>query len=136
VVPPTTPPTAEAVEKDDAGPEPSSLDLRELTRVWPAVLDRLHQTAPALAASFDGARPVGVDAAERTVTIGFPADHTFNKRKAEGKDKREQLSAALEAVIGQKLVPAYDVLEDEGGEEPVASEEPKPDVDTPRWWRD
>jgi DNA polymerase-3 subunit gamma/tau len=144
VVPPTTPPTAEAVEVDEAGSaevepegeaptegqaevevarqgqEPSSLDLNELTRVWPAVLDRLHQTAPALAASFDGARPVAVDAGERTVTIGFPANHTFNKRKAEGKDKREQLSGALEAVLGQRLVPAYDVLDGEAPPEAPA----------------
>jgi len=110
------------------GQEPASLDLSEIARVWPAVLDRLHQTAPALAASFDGARPVAVDGAERTVTIGFPADHTFNKRKAEGKDKREQLSEALEAVLGRKLIPAYDVLDGEGQEEPAA-DEAKPEVD-------
>jgi hypothetical protein len=92
------------------------------------VLDRLHQTAPALAASFDGARPVAADPAERTVTIGFPADHTFNKRKAEGKDKREQLSEALEAVLGQRLVPAYDVLDGEAPAE-EAGEEAGGDVD-------
>ncbi|HEU5142926.1 MAG TPA: DNA polymerase III subunit gamma/tau, partial [Solirubrobacterales bacterium] len=76
-VPPTAPPAAEA-SKDDAPDPPASaeaaatgpagqsdLDLGEITRVWPAVLDRLHQTAPALAASFDGARPVGVDPGER-----------------------------------------------------------------------
>jgi DNA polymerase III subunit gamma/tau len=129
--PSPTPPAAEAGEEDDspagdaaatgpAGQEHSSLSLDALTRVWPAVLDRLHQTAPALAASFDGARPVGVDSTERTVTIGFPAAHTFNKRKAEGKDKREQLSEALEAVLGAKLIPAYDVLDSEGEEEPAA----------------
>ncbi|HEX9966473.1 MAG TPA: DNA polymerase III subunit gamma/tau [Solirubrobacterales bacterium] len=106
----------------------SDIDLSEVARVWPAVLDRLHQTAPALAASFDGARPVAVDAGERTVTIGFPADHTFNKRKAEGKDKREQLSDAFETVLGQRLLPAYDVFDGEGQEEPAA-EEAKPDVD-------
>lgn len=62
------------------------------------------------------------------MTIGFPADHTFNKRKAEGKDKREQLSEALEAVLGHRLVPAYEVLDGEGQEEPAA-EEAKPEVD-------
>jgi hypothetical protein len=54
------------------------------------------------------------------VTIGFPPDHVFNKRKAEAKDKREQLSEALEAVVGEKLVPAYDVLDGEGGAEAPA----------------
>jgi hypothetical protein len=92
----------------------STLDLAEVARVWPAVLDRLHQTAPALAASFEGARPIEIDAGELSVTIGFPADHTFNKRKAEAPDKREQLVAALLAVLGEKLRPAYAVLEGEG----------------------
>jgi DNA polymerase III subunit gamma/tau len=101
---------------------PSELDIEQVARVWPAVLDQLMQTAPALAASFDGAKPVGVDAEERTVTVGFPAAHTFNKRKAEAPDKREQLSAALEAVLGEELKPAYVVLED-GGPAPEAQQD-------------
>jgi DNA polymerase III subunit gamma/tau len=89
------------------------LDLDQVVRVWPAVLDQLLQTAPALAATFEGARPVAVDAGERSVTIGFPADHTFNKRKAEAPDKREQLAAALETVLGGPLRPLYVVLDGE-----------------------
>jgi DNA polymerase III subunit gamma/tau len=88
-----------------------ALELDEIVRVWPAVLDQLLQTAPALAATFEGARPVGVDAKERSLTIGFPADHTFNKRKAEAPDKREQMAAALETVLGEKLRPVYSVLD-------------------------
>lgn len=85
--------------------------------VWPAVVDRLHQTAPALAATFEGARPIAVDGEERTVTIGFPADHTFNKRKAEAPDKREQLAEALESVLGMRPRPVFVVLDgDEGAE--------------------
>ena len=116
---PTPEPEDSAVEPAAESSGPSELELEELVRVWPAVLDRLMQTAPALAASFDGARPVGVDAEERTVTVGFPAAHTFNKRKAEAPDKREQLVGALEAVLGEKLRPAYVVLEaEEGGAAP------------------
>ena len=83
------------------------VDIDQIAQVWPAVLDQLLQTAPALAATFDGARPVEVDAEGRTVTIGFPADHIFNKRKAEAPDKREQMAAALESVLGERLRPAY-----------------------------
>jgi hypothetical protein len=89
------------------------LDLEALKRVWPAVLQKLAETAPALAATFEGARPVAVDADERSVTVGFPADHTFNKRKAEAPDKREQMAAALETVLGQKVRPAYEVFDGE-----------------------
>jgi DNA polymerase III subunit gamma/tau len=130
--PTSTPPAAEAVPAEDPPPEPSlpsadappapgpagrsELDLEQVVRVWPAVLDQLMQKAPALAASFDGARPVEVDAEERVVTVGFPAAHTFNKRKAEAPDKREQLAGALEAVLGEKLRPVYVVLD--GGDAP------------------
>ncbi len=110
---PTTGPQAQA---------PSELDVEQVVRVWPAVLDLLMQSAPALAASFDGARPVEVDADERTVTIGFPADHTFNKRKAEAPDKREQLVAALEAALGEKLRPLYAVLDGEAEQEADAED--------------
>jgi DNA polymerase-3 subunit gamma/tau len=102
----------EAAARGPAG----QLDLEQVVRVWPAVLDQLLQTAPALAATFEGARPVSADAGEQTVTVGFPADHTFNKRKAEAPDKREQLREALKAVVGAQLRPVYVVLE---GEEAV-----------------
>jgi DNA polymerase III subunit gamma/tau len=135
-VPPTPPPAAEAPPSDASSPEapqePAAagpagrIDLDQVTRVWPAVLDQLLQTAPALAATFEGARPVGVDADERSVTIGFPSDHTFNKRKAEAPDKREQMAAALETVLGEKLRPVYAVLEgkDAGSEGEAAADEP------------
>jgi len=97
-------------EPGASGPA-GQIDLDQLVRVWPAVLDQLLQTAPALAATFEGAKPVKFE--DRTATIGFPSDHTFNKRKAEAPDKREQLAAALEAVLGEKIAPAYAVLDGE-----------------------
>jgi DNA polymerase-3 subunit gamma/tau len=120
VVPPAVPPAADASPADDspaAGPA-GQLDIEQIVRVWPSVLDQLLQTAPALAATFEGARPVSVEGG--SVTIGFPADHTFNKRKAEAPDKREQMAAALETVVGEKLRPAYAVLD---GKEAAAERE-------------
>jgi DNA polymerase III subunit gamma/tau len=121
-------PSAEPDTPTPAATVPASsddldFDFDQVVRVWPAVLDQLLQTAPALAATFEGARPVGVDAGERSVTIGFPADHTFNKRKAEAPDKREQMAAALETVLGGKLRPAYTVLDGEDSAPEVAVEE-------------
>ena len=130
--PPAATPTAES--SPDRAPEqaPSAetdspagqdaLDLDEIVRVWPAVVEQLHQSAPALAASFEDARPIAVDSDERTVTIGFPGAHTFNKRKAEAPDKREQMATTLEAVVGERLRPVYEVLDDETAPESVASE--------------
>jgi hypothetical protein len=129
--PPTAPPAGATAPEDDsdaigtAEQEPdeeakasgagAEVSLDELVRVWPAVLDNLRQNAPALAATFEGARPVGVE--EGGVKIGFPAEFTFNKRKAEAPDKREVVAAAIEAVLGTRLTPIYALLDGEGGGE-------------------
>ncbi|HET8639619.1 MAG TPA: DNA polymerase III subunit gamma/tau, partial [Solirubrobacterales bacterium] len=70
--PPPAVPASEAASAASGGD--SSLDLDKVTRIWPAVLDHLRQSAPALAATFEGARPVAFDAEERTLQIGFPAN--------------------------------------------------------------
>lgn len=67
--------------------------------------------APALVATFEGARPVGLD--EEGLQIGFPADRTFNKRKAEAPERREAVAAAFETVTGQRLRPSYVLLDEE-----------------------
>ena len=97
----------------------SDLSLDEMQRVWPAVLDKLRETSPALAATFDGARPVGLS--EDELKVGFPADATFNKRKAEAPDKRELIADAFEAVLGQRVRPIYVLLE--GKAEPEERQE-------------
>jgi DNA polymerase-3 subunit gamma/tau len=85
----------------------NDLSLERLVQMWPAIMDELGKTAPALAAFFEQARPVGFAAAESTVEIAFPAGATFNKRKAEAPDQRERVVEALQAVTGQSLRPAY-----------------------------
>ena len=122
VVPPTPPPAGEAAPADDE--KPSSREAPDQGRVlkaWPAVLDQLRQSSPALAATFDGARPVELE--EGAVKIGFPADATFNKRKAEAPDKRELMSEALEAVVGEKLRPVYVLLDGEAAPEGSGEED-------------
>jgi len=99
----------------------NGLDLEKVRRAWPMVLDKLRETSPALAATFDGARPVSL--AEGGLEIGFPGELTFNKRKAETPEKRELMADAIEATLGERLRPTY-VLLDEGvapAEEPKAS---------------
>ncbi len=90
----------------------SGLDLEELQRVWPAVMDQLMTTAPALTAFFEDARPVGF--ADGVVEISFPAAATFNKRKAETPENREKVAEALLTVTGQGLKPTYVLLDGEG----------------------
>jgi DNA polymerase-3 subunit gamma/tau len=114
---PARPREPEPPAEVDVTPGPITLDIDEVVRIWPAVIETLREKSPALAATFDGARPVGIE--EGAVTIGFPAELTFNKRKAEAKDKREQMAEALVAVAGAELHPVYVLLdgdaEPEGG---------------------
>ncbi len=105
-----------------------ALDLEELKRVWPAVLQKLGETAPALAATFEGAYPVARD--DSGLKVGFPADKTFNKRKAEGPERRDAVAAAFESVVGQALRPIYVLLDDESEKPgPTVSEESDDGVD-------
>jgi hypothetical protein len=92
-----------------AGQEPLSLD--EIQRVWPAVLQKLAETAPALASALEGARPVSFG--EQGLEVGFPPDMTFLKKKAEGADRRDTVAAAFAAVTGTGLRPTYVLLDGE-----------------------
>jgi DNA polymerase-3 subunit gamma/tau len=92
-----------------AGQQPLSLD--DVVRVWPAVLQKLGETAPALAATFDGARPVAYG--ENGLEIGFPPEMTFNKKKADSPERRDTVAAAFAAVTGTGLRPTYVLLDGE-----------------------
>jgi hypothetical protein len=93
--------------------------LEEVQRTWPAVLDKLRETSPALAATFDGARPVSLD--EEGLKVGFPAEFTFNKKKAETPEKRELMADAIESVLGERMKPAYVLLDGEAAPEESAA---------------
>jgi hypothetical protein len=112
-----------AQARDEAPVAPASsgaLSLGEIKHVWGTVLAKLAETAPALAATFEGVQPDGLDGEE--LSIGFPRDKTFNKRKAESPERREALMAALKDVTGHELRPTFDLLEESA--EPEAEEAP------------
>ncbi len=110
---------------DDAGPSPvgegavsetgpagqPDLSLEEIQRAWPAVLHKLAETVPALAATLEGARPVSFG--EEGLQVAFPTEMTFLKKKAEGADRRDTVAAAFAAVTGVGLRPTYVLLDGE-----------------------
>jgi len=98
----------------------AALDIATLQQAWPAVMDQLGTTAPALMAFFEEARPAGFEAGEGVVEISFPGSATFNKRKAETQENRERVAEALKAVTGQDLKPTY-VLRDGDAPAPQAA---------------
>jgi DNA polymerase-3 subunit gamma/tau len=102
------------------------LDLEQIVNTWPAVLDKLRETSPALAATFDGARPVSLD--EEGLKVGFPAELTFNKRKAETPEKRELMADAIEDVLGERLRPTYVLLDGEAAA-PTEDAAPESEID-------
>jgi DNA polymerase III subunit gamma/tau len=126
-------PSADAVPPaggDDAGPSPvgegdvsetgpagqppsvpADLSLEEIQRVWPAVLHKLAETVPALAATLEGARPVSFG--DEGLQVAFPTEMTFLKKKAEGADRRDTVAAAFAAVTGVGLRPTYVLLDGE-----------------------
>jgi DNA polymerase III subunit gamma/tau len=101
-------------ERGPAGqdaPVPNDLSLEEIQRVWPTVLHKLHETAPALAGALEGARPVSFG--EQGLEVGFPPDMTFLKRNADSPEKRDTVAAAFAAVTGTGLRPTYVLVEGE-----------------------
>jgi DNA polymerase-3 subunit gamma/tau len=120
---PDPPPAPAPSEPDPPASDPPAGDLPQVQRIWPAVLDKLAEKAPALAATFDGARPIAF--AGDDLTIGFPPDQPFNKRKAESPDRRQALIDAFAAVTGGPVAPQYVMLEE--GEAAAAAAPP----DTP-----
>lgn len=107
--PPAEEEEAEAEPEGPAGHD--ALSLEQIQQVWPAVLQKLGETAPALAATLEGARPVSFG--EEGLQVGFPPEMTFNKKKADSPERRDTVAAAFAAVTGQGLRPAYVVLEGE-----------------------
>jgi DNA polymerase-3 subunit gamma/tau len=118
-----TGPAAGAPSEPSAG-APAG-DLPQVQHIWPAVLDKLAEKAPALAATFDGARPIAF--AGDDLTIGFPPDQPFNKRKAESPDRRQALIDAFAAVTGGPIAPTYVLLE----EDEATTAAPPPDTPAP-----
>ena len=103
------------------------VDLEEPQRVWPAVLDQLAQNGAGAGGDLRGARPVGARRGRRC-EIGFPADATFNKRKAEAPEQaRAAGRGAARRSPASDCSPAYVLLDGErrrrGGRAAAEAEE-------------
>jgi DNA polymerase-3 subunit gamma/tau len=123
-------PPAEAVAI--VSPGSAEIDLDRVARLWPAIIDNLREsTSEMLSSLFEGARPLGVDAEGAVLRIGFPPSAKFNKRKAESQANVERITESVQAIVGARLRPAYELLDSSPGEaaaarsngEPLAEEE-------------
>jgi DNA polymerase III subunit gamma/tau len=96
-------PQAEA----DAAPV-GAVELEQLQAVWPAVAEAVTEQNGMLGAALGAARPMAVDS-ER-VTVAFPPDAAFVKKKAEA--NRELVQRALRGLTGHNLAVVYELRED------------------------
>ena len=117
--------TAVAVVEPEASGAAIELSLDAFGDLWPAVLERLREEAPMVAAMLAAARPVAL--AGEALTLAWPQASAFSKRQAETPANRELLVRAVRAVTGASLRVAYEVRADDeldgGAAAPALSEE-------------
>jgi DNA polymerase III subunit gamma/tau len=93
----------------EAAPAPTAtLELEQLEAVWPAVAAAVTEENGMLGAALGAARPMALDADR--LTVAFPADAAFVKKKAEA--NRELVQQAVRGLTGQSLAIAYELRED------------------------
>jgi DNA polymerase-3 subunit gamma/tau len=101
--------------EDETVPEATTtVEIDQVVELWPAVVDHLRDSGSAMLSTlFDEARPLGIDEERSMLRIGFPASAKFNKKKAESSANLERMTEAVGAIVGTRLRPAYELIEDE-----------------------
>jgi len=106
-----------AVPQPDREPAPPAadqsaapLDLERVTTLWPAVADAIREQNGMVAALLAEAVPTALDGSR--LTIQFPADAAFSKKKAEA--NRELVTGALRSLGGHAVAVAFELGEDRG----------------------
>jgi DNA polymerase III subunit gamma/tau len=84
------------------------LELEQLLAIWPAVAEAVTEENGMLGAALGAGRPVSIEADR--VTVAFPADAAFVKKKAEA--NRELVQRALRGLTGHTLAVGYELRED------------------------
>ncbi|HEX5194236.1 MAG TPA: DNA polymerase III subunit gamma/tau [Solirubrobacteraceae bacterium] len=85
--------------------------LETVAANWPAVIDVVRKDNEMLAALLADAKPVSLEGHD--VTVAFPSDSAFLKRKAEQDEYRRAASEALRTVVGTSLALRYELSDEE-----------------------
>jgi DNA polymerase III subunit gamma/tau len=109
---------AAAVEETPE-PEPEQqtapLDLERVTALWPAVADAIREQNGMVAALLAEAVPTALEGSR--LTIQFPADAAFSKKKAEANG--ELVVGALRSLGGHAVAVAFELGEERGERGPA-----------------
>jgi DNA polymerase III subunit gamma/tau len=92
----------------ERSPQPmGALELDQIVTLWPAVAEAVAEENGMLSAALSAATPTAVDADR--LTIAFPADAAFVKKKAE--QGRDLVASAVRGITGQSLALAFELSE-------------------------
>jgi DNA polymerase-3 subunit gamma/tau len=98
-----------AEPEQEAAPVPvGAVELEQLQAIWPAVAEAITEENAMLGAALGAARPMAVEG-ER-VTVAFPPDAAFVKKKAEA--NRDVVQRVLRGLTGHSLGIVYELRED------------------------
>jgi DNA polymerase-3 subunit gamma/tau len=104
-------PTAAVAVEPQAERAPQTvgaLELDQLKSLWPAVAEAVTRDNGMLGAAIGAAAPVAVEADR--LTIAFPTDAAFVKKKAEA--NRDLVASAVRGLTGQSLALAFELSDE------------------------
>ena len=111
------PEAAEPAFDPETAPDPPAAvfagepELQTVAACWPAVIDIVRKDNEMLAALLADARPVSLEGHD--VTIAFPSDMAFLKKKAEQDEYRRATAEALRSVVGASLALRYELSDEQ-----------------------
>jgi DNA polymerase III subunit gamma/tau len=103
--------------REEQAPQPTgALELEQVKALWPAVAVAVKEENGMLGAAIGAAQPAGLEGDR--LTIAFPADAAFVKKKAEA--NRELVASAVRGLTGHSLGLTFE-LSDEAGSDAQAT---------------
>ena len=113
--------TAVAVEEavEEAAEPVTAVALEQVLVLWPAVGEAVAEENGMLGAALGAARPVGLEGDR--LTVAFPADAAFVKKKAEA--NRELVQQAVRGLTGSAMTVVYELRDGGPQAEPVTLDE-------------
>jgi DNA polymerase-3 subunit gamma/tau len=101
-------PATAVAPRAEASPQPvGAVELDQIVALWPAVAEAVREQNGMLSAALSAAIPTALDADQ--LTVAFPADAAFVKKKAE--QGRDLVANAVRGITGQPLTLAFELSE-------------------------
>jgi DNA polymerase III subunit gamma/tau len=95
-----------AAPRAEASPQPvGAVDLDQVVTLWPAVAEAVAEENGMLSAALSAATPTALEGDQ--LTVSFPADAAFVKKKAE--QCRDLVANAVRGITGQSLALAFEL---------------------------